>query len=64
MSKGQGSVFVSYASQDLATTSQWRQDTESLHAQLERDSYGERVPAWGVHNQTAVVPLHPLPENA
>ena len=34
-----------------------RQDTESLNAQLERAFYGQRLPAWGVHNQTAVVLL-------
>jgi hypothetical protein len=41
-----------------------RQDTESLNAQLERAFYGQRLPAWGVHNQTAVVLLATLAENA
>ncbi len=27
-----------------------RQDTENLNAQLERAFYGQRLPAWGVHN--------------
>lgn len=34
-----------------------RQDTESLNAQLERAFYGQRLPAWGVHNQTVIVLL-------
>jgi hypothetical protein len=41
-----------------------RQDTESLNAQLERAFYGQRLPAWGVHNQTAVVLLATLTDNA
>jgi hypothetical protein len=41
-----------------------RQDTESLNAQLERAFYGQRLPAWGVHNQTAVVLLATLADNA
>ncbi len=41
-----------------------RQDTESLNAQLERAFYGQRLPAWGVHNQTTVVLLATLAENA
>ncbi len=41
-----------------------RQDTESLNAQLERAFYGQRLPAWGVHNQTVVVLLAALAENA
>lgn len=41
-----------------------RQDTESLNAQLERAFYGQRIPAWGVHNQTVVVLLAALAENA
>jgi hypothetical protein len=41
-----------------------RQDTESLNAQLERAFYGQRLPAWGVHNQTAVVLLAAVAENA
>jgi hypothetical protein len=39
-------------------------DTESLNAQLERAFYGQRLPAWGVHHQTAVVLLATLAENA
>ena len=34
-----------------------RQDTESLNAQLERAFYGQRLPAWGAHNQTTIVLL-------
>ena len=34
-----------------------RQDAESLNAQLERAFYGQRLPAWGVQNQTTVVLL-------
>ena len=41
-----------------------RQDTESLDAGLERAFYGQRLPAWGVHNQTAVVLLATLADNA
>ncbi len=41
-----------------------RQDTESLNAQLDRAFYGRRLPAWGVHNQTAVLLLAALAENA
>ena len=41
-----------------------RQDTESLNAQLERAFYGQRLPAWGVHNQTTVVLLAAVAENA
>jgi len=41
-----------------------RQDTESLNAQFERAFYGQRLPAWGVHNQTAVVLLAAVAENA
>jgi hypothetical protein len=41
-----------------------RQDTESLNAQLERAFYGQRLPARGAHNQTAVVLLAALTENA
>ncbi len=41
-----------------------RQDTESLNAQLERAFYGQRLPAWGVHNQTTIVLLAAVAENA
>ena len=41
-----------------------RQDTESLNAQLDRAFYGRRLPAWGAHNQTTVVLLAALAENA
>lgn len=41
-----------------------RQDTETLNAQLERAFYGQRLPAWGVHNQTAVDLLATLADNA
>ena len=41
-----------------------RQDTESLNAQLERAFYGQRLPAWGLHNQTTVVLLAAIAENA
>ena len=41
-----------------------RQDTESLNAQLERAFYGQRLPAWGVHNQTTIVLLAVVAENA
>lgn len=41
-----------------------RQDTESLNAQLERAFYGQRLPAWGVHNQTVIVLMAALAENA
>lgn len=41
-----------------------RQDTESLGAQLERAFYGQRLPAWGVHNQTVVVLMAAFAENA
>jgi hypothetical protein len=41
-----------------------RQDTESLNAQLDRAFYGRRLPAWGLHNQTTVVLLAALAENA
>ena len=41
-----------------------RQDTESLNAQLERAFYGQRMPAWGVHNQSVIVLMSALAENA
>ncbi len=41
-----------------------RQDTESLNAQLERAFYGQRLPAWGVHNQTVIVLLAAQAENS
>ncbi len=41
-----------------------RQDTESLNAQLERAFYGQRRPAWGVHNQTVIVLLAAQAENS
>ena len=41
-----------------------RQDTESLNAQLERAFYGSRLPAWGVHNQTTIVLLAAMADNA
>jgi hypothetical protein len=41
-----------------------RQDTESLNAQLERAFYGQRLPAWGVRNQTVIVLCAALAENA
>jgi len=41
-----------------------RQDTESLNAQFERAFYGQRLPAWGVHNQTVVVLLAAQAENS
>ena len=40
------------------------QDAESLNAQLERAFLGQRLPAWGVHNQTVVVLLAGMAENA
>ncbi len=51
-------------SQDHRRLYGMRQDTESLNAQLERAFYGQRLPAWGVHNQTAVVLLAAVAENA
>ncbi len=41
-----------------------RQDTKSLNAQLERAFYGQRLPAWSVHNQTTVILLVAVAENA
>jgi hypothetical protein len=41
-----------------------RRDTPSLNAQLERAFYGQRLPAWGVHNQTVIVLLAALADNA
>ncbi len=41
-----------------------RQDTESLNAELEGAFHGQRLPARGVHNQTAVVLLAALADNA
>jgi hypothetical protein len=41
-----------------------RQDTESLNAQLERAFYGQRLPAWGLHNQTVIVLLAAQAENS
>ena len=40
------------------------QDAESLNAQLERAFLGQRLPAWGVHNQTVVVLLAGMAKNA
>lgn len=41
-----------------------RRDTESLNAQLERAFYGQRLPAWGVKNQTVIVLMAAFAENA
>jgi hypothetical protein len=41
-----------------------RQDTESLNAQLERAFYGQRLPSWGNHNQTTIVLMAALADNA
>ena len=41
-----------------------RQDTEGLNAQLERAFYGQRLPAWGIRNQTAIVLLAAQAENS
>lgn len=41
-----------------------RADTESLNATLERAFYGQRLPAWGSHNQTVTVLLAAIAENA
>ncbi len=41
-----------------------RQDTESLNAQFERAFNGQRLPAWGVHNQTVIVLLAAQAENS
>ena len=41
-----------------------RADTESLNAQFERAFYNRRLPAWGLHNQTVVVLMAALAQNA
>lgn len=41
-----------------------RHVTESLNAQLERAFSGQRLSAWGVHNQTTVVLLAAVAANA
>ena len=41
-----------------------RADTESLNAQLERAFYNRRLPAWGLHNQTVIVLMAALAQNA
>ncbi|MEO8105730.1 MAG: hypothetical protein ABI720_00285 [Actinomycetes bacterium] len=41
-----------------------RADTESLNAQFERAFYNRRLPAWGLHNQTVIVLMAALAQNA
>lgn len=41
-----------------------RADTESLNAQLERAFHNRRLPAWGQHNQTVIVLMAALAQNA
>ena len=41
-----------------------RADTESLNAQFERAFYNRRLPAWGLHNQTVIVLMTALAQNA
>jgi len=41
-----------------------RQDAESLNNTLERAFYGQRLPAWGTPNQTVIVLLACLAQNA
>lgn len=56
--------IVPATSQDHDRLYGMRQDTESLNAQLERAFYGQRMPAWGAHNQTIIVVMSALAENA
>jgi hypothetical protein len=41
-----------------------RADTESLNAQFERAFHNRRLPAWGLHNQTVIVLMAALAQNA
>jgi hypothetical protein len=41
-----------------------RADTESLNAQFERAFYNRRLPAWELHNQTVIVLMAALAQNA
>ena len=41
-----------------------RQDAESLNNTLERAFYGQRLPAWGTPNQTIIILLTCLAQNA
>jgi hypothetical protein len=41
-----------------------RADTESLNAQFQRAFYNRRLPAWGLHNQTVIVLMAALAQNA
>jgi hypothetical protein len=41
-----------------------RQDAESLNNTLERAFYGQRLPAWGIPNQTIIVLLACLAQNS
>ncbi len=41
-----------------------RADTESLNAQFERAFCNRRLPAWGLHNQTVIVLIAALAQNA
>jgi hypothetical protein len=41
-----------------------RVDTESLNAKFERAFYNRRLPVWGLHNQTVVVLMAALAQNA
>ena len=41
-----------------------RADTESLNSQLERAFHNRRLPAWGQHNQTVIVLMAALAQNA
>lgn len=41
-----------------------RADTESLNKQFERAFYNRRLPGWGLHNQTAIVLMVAIAQNA
>ena len=41
-----------------------RADTESLNAQFERAFHNRRLPAWGIYNQTVIVQMAALAQNA
>ena len=49
---------------DYARVYGMRADTESLNAQFERAYYNRRLPAWGLPNQTVIVLMTALAQNA
>jgi len=49
---------------DYARVYGMRADTESLNATLEQAFHKQRLPAWGLHNQTVVVLMAVIAQNS